>query len=223
MEFALKLRLKRTVLSVVIKKTVTAHCTRNTERLAVLAKTSQIEHIMISDEHNDDDFNLFRAAVGDVKRIVDDRAETGKPAPKPIPQQLHNDEKDVLDNLLSYTEPDDLNLADEINFHQPGIQHSVMRKLRRGQYTINSELDLHGMNAVQARQAMTGFLAAALQAHYQCVRIIHGKGLRSSNDGPVLKPMTVKWLSRREEVLAFCSARSTDGGTGALYVLLKKY
>lgn len=168
-----------------------------------------------------EDADLFREAIGDVKRIVDDRANSGKPAPRPVPKQLEKDERQVLDDLLS-GDYENLSLADGISFLRPGMQHNVMRKLRRGQYVINAELDLHGMTSAEARRALTIFLTEARQTGQQCLRIIHGKGLRSANSGPVLKPMVAKWLSQRDEVLAYCTARVTDGGSGAVYVLLKK-
>lgn len=171
----------------------------------------------------DEDLDLFRESVGEVKRIVDDRADTGKPPPSPVPQQLQQDEQRVRDEMLANQyDPDHLNLADEISFQRPGIQHNVIRKLRRGQYSVGSELDLHGMTSREARLALVEFLDAARKAHQHCVRIIHGKGLRSTNKGPVLKPKVAKWLTQFDDVLAYCTARPADGGTGAIYVLLKK-
>lgn len=172
---------------------------------------------------NEDDLDLFHESVGEVKRIVDDRADTGKPLPRPVPQQLRKDEQRVLDEMLAHEyDPDHLNLADGISFQRPGVQHNVIRKLRRGQYSIGSELDLHGMTSREARLALIEFLGAARRANQNCVRIIHGKGLRSSNKGPVLKPKVAKWLTQFDDVLAYCTARPADGGTGAIYVLLRK-
>jgi DNA-nicking Smr family endonuclease len=169
------------------------------------------------------DAELFRQAVGDVKRIEDDHTESGPLPPPPIPQQHRLDEQAVLQDLLSdHYDPDALDLGDEVTFIRAGLQRNVLRKLRRGQYSIGGELDLHGMTLPKARQALIVFLQEAGRTQKQCVRIIHGKGLRSSNQGPVLKPMVAKWLTQREEVLAFCTARPVDGGSGAVYVLLKK-
>lgn len=172
---------------------------------------------------SDEDLDLFRESIGEVRRIVDDRADTGKPLPRPVPQQLRRDEQLVLDELLADEyDPNHLNLADGISFQRPGVQHNVIRKLRRGQYSIGSELDLHGMTAREARLALIEFLGAARRANQTCVRIIHGKGLRSTNKGPVLKPKVARWLTQFDEVLAYCTARPTDGGSGAIYVLLRK-
>lgn len=172
---------------------------------------------------NDEDLDLFRESVGEVKRIVDDRADIGKPLPSPVPQQLHEDEQRVRDEMFAdQYDPDHLNLADGISFQRPGVQHNVIRKLRRGQYSIGSELDLHGMTSREARLALIEFLTVARKTHQHCVRIIHGKGLRSSNKGPVLKPKVAKWLTQFDDVLAYCTARPIDGGSGAIYVLLRK-
>ncbi len=112
--------------------------------------------------------------------------------------------------------------GDELIFLRPGIQHSVLRKLRRGQYSDGAKLDLHGMNIPQAHQALAGFLRHCRVRRINCVRIIHGKGFGSKQQKPVLKNRVNAWLRQRDEILAFCSARPEDGGTGALYVLLKR-
>ncbi|MGH8503098.1 MAG: Smr/MutS family protein, partial [Gammaproteobacteria bacterium] len=111
--------------------------------------------------------------------------------------------------------------GDALQYCRPGVRKTVMRKLKKGQYRVGAELDLHGLSARSAQAALTGFIQDARAADTRCVRIIHGKGRRSSNRGPVIKPLAGAWLRRREDVLAFCSARPVDGGTGALYVLLK--
>ena len=177
---------------------------------------------MVRDTLNDADRALFHSSVGNVKRIIDDRAETRKPAPPAVPQQLQLDEQQAVADLLSdHYDPAQLNLSEAVSFQRPGIQHSVMRKLRRSQYRICAELDLHGLIVVEARQALVTFLHQAKTQQHRCVRIIHGKGRRSSNKGPVLKPLVAHWLTQRDEVLAFCTAPPNGGGTGAVDVLLK--
>ena len=101
---------------------------------------------------------------------------------------------------------------------QPG---DLQPALQRGTYRVAAELDLHGLRWDEAKVVMVRFLAAARDADARCVRIIHGKGLRSKGDGPVIKQRIDGWLRQRSEVLAFCSARREDGGTGAVYVLLR--
>jgi DNA-nicking Smr family endonuclease len=110
--------------------------------------------------------------------------------------------------------------GEELVFHRPGVQGPILRKLRRGQYRVQAEIDLHGLTVVEAKQALRQFLAEALDRHIRCVRIIHGKGLRSGHRGPVLKGAVSSVLRRTGPVLAYVSARQVDGGTGAVYVLL---
>lgn len=125
--------------------------------------------------------------------------------------------------LLTDTPGDlDVDTGEHLTYHQPGIQPRVMRRLRRGHYRCQAELDLHGMVVNVARQSLLAFLEQARQRQYRCVRIIHGKGLRSGQRGPVLKVKLAGWLQQRQEVLAYTSARPNDGGTGAVYVLLKR-
>ena len=110
--------------------------------------------------------------------------------------------------------------GEELAFHRPEIPVSVMRRLRRGEYRVQREIDLHGLTVIEAKQALREFLAAALERRVRCVRIIHGKGLRSGHRGPVLKGAVSAVLRRTGAVLAYVSARPVDGGTGAVYVLL---
>jgi DNA-nicking Smr family endonuclease len=110
--------------------------------------------------------------------------------------------------------------GEELVFHRPGIQAGVLRKLRRGDYRVQGEIDLHGLSVAEAKQALREFLAQALLRQWRCVRIVHGKGLRSGHRGPVLKGMVSAMLRKVGPVLAYVSARQVDGGTGAVYVLL---
>ena len=166
---------------------------------------------------------LFRNTIGSVKRLHHDRVEHPGSSPPPVPRYTDADERQVLiDMVSSYFDPAELETGDEIAYCSDGLQHAVLRKLRRGQFKVGAVLDLHGMTVPMARQALTEFLHRARLNHITCVRIIHGKGNRSRHRGPVLKQKTSQWLQRRDEVLAFCSARPMDGGTGAIYVLLKR-
>ena len=111
--------------------------------------------------------------------------------------------------------------GDVLEFSRPGLQRSVMRRLRRGEYRVAADLDLHGLTLTEARKALGVFLKEARQERAGCVRIVHGKGLGSQGRTPVLKSLIHGWLPRQDAVLAFCSARPADGGTGAVYVLLR--
>jgi len=174
-------------------------------------------------QKSDDDFELFRQAVGPVDPVRHDRVEHATEKPPAEPLQLRMDEAKVLsDSLSDEYIIDELQPGDELSYAVPGLQPGQFRKLRRGEFRREAELDLHGMTAENARKALALLLQEALDEGWRCLRIIHGKGLRSSNEGPVLKTRLNTWLRQRSEVLAFCSAPPRDGGTGAVYVLLKK-
>jgi len=152
------------------------------------------------------------------------RASSHSPKPQATPQQKIKDEQRVLEESLKLEvslEVDDMQPGDILSYCGPGIQNSVFRKLKKGQYTIGAELDLHGHTRPEAQVALAKFIQHAREENIRCVRIIHGKGIGSNNQGPKLKPMVNKWLQQRKEILAFSSARPSDGGTGAVYVLLK--
>ena len=108
-----------------------------------------------------------------------------------------------------------------VSFRRPGVRTQVLRRLRRGLYPIEDELDLHGLTQTAARDSLAEFLAQNRNAGRRCVRIIHGKGYRSGARGPILKIAVDSWLRHHGDVMAFASARPIDGGTGAMYVLLR--
>jgi DNA-nicking Smr family endonuclease len=172
---------------------------------------------------SDEDKALFREAVGKVTRVRHDRVQPSLKRVPPVPKQRRHDERQVMEDMLSdVIDPADVESGDELLFARPGIQHGVLRKLRRGQFSVDAELDMHGMTTVVARHALTEFLRTAQFSRSRCVRIIHGKGRGSAQGRAVLKNKVNYWLQQRDDVLAFCSARPVDGGTGAVYVLLKK-
>lgn len=167
------------------------------------------------------DSRLFRQSVGAVKRIDHDRALIQHPRPAPVPTQRKRQERAVIKQLMSGDlDLSELETGEELLFAQPGVSPTTIKRLRQGHYSIRAELDLHGMTVPMARQALGRFLAQCLAHGEHCVRIVHGKGHGSFNRRPVLKGKLDRWLRQRIEVLAFCSARPVDGGTGAIYVLL---
>lgn len=172
---------------------------------------------------SDDDRALFREAIGEVRRVRSDQVAPEPSRPAPVPRQRQADEQSALQETLS-SDPELLGVetGEELLYQRPGLQKGVMRKLRRGQFRIDADLDLHGTRADPARRLLSAFLAECRSMRLQCVRIVHGKGLRSEAGTPVLKPLINEWLRQRDEVLAFCSARPADGGTGAVYVLLRR-
>lgn len=171
-----------------------------------------------------EDQSLFRASVDNVTPLPPQGIISHTPPPPPPrPRAREDEEYPIIDDLLSDSlTATELESGEELFFSRSGLQHNVLRKLRRGQFHIDAELDLHGLWAEEARQALSHFLHHCRLGHKQCVRIIHGKGFRSQQNQPVLKAKVNHWLRQRDEVLAFCSARPADGGTGAIYLLLKR-
>lgn len=170
---------------------------------------------------DEDDATLFRASISGVKPLAASHHAHERPKPSARPLQKEADERAVLAELLNDPEPDMLESGDTLIYQGPGLQDGVFRKLRRGQFRMQSELDLHGFNRDGAKLAVTRFLAHCQDQNYRSVRIIHGKGNGSPNSGPVIKRYLDSWLRKRQDVVAFCSARPVDGGTGAVYVLLR--
>jgi DNA-nicking Smr family endonuclease len=167
----------------------------------------------------EDEAALFRAAMRGVQPLKR-RAGTHlqRPAPSPHPRQREADERAVLKEMMEAPLGD---AGEALEYRTPGLQDTAFRRLRRGQYHSGAELDLHGLRSAEAATAVSRFLAQARDRGERCVRIVHGKGLRSKGDGPVLKQRLDGWLRRRDDVLAFCSALPAHGGTGAVYVLLR--
>lgn len=166
---------------------------------------------------------LFRDAVRGVKPLAGGAHAPRRPKPRAAARFTRADRAAVLKESLA-VEPADPALAggDELVYQRPGVQPAVMRRLRRGQYRVEREIDLHGLTVAEAKQALRLFLIEALERGVRCVRIVHGKGLRSGHRGPVLKTAVSAVLRRTGAVLAYVSARPADGGTGAVYVLLDR-
>jgi DNA-nicking Smr family endonuclease len=167
---------------------------------------------------------LFRALIGHVTPLPEHgRVEHALPRPRPIPAQRLQDNHAVLLDSLSDHIPWDAGLetGEELAFLRSGLSDQTLRKLRRGHWVIQDELDLHGLTTLEARALLVAFLNHCTRRGLRCVRIIHGKGLRSKNREPVLKRKVASWLMQRDEILAFCQARRTEGGGGAVVVLLK--
>lgn len=172
---------------------------------------------------DENDRDLFRTAIGEVKRLQHDRRERSQPPRPAVARQRERDALDVMLRLREDPHSDtDVQPGDPVFYAQHSVPRAVARRLKRGQYRIDAELDLHGLRLEEARQATLQFIQDCRRHDLGCVRIIHGKGWRSGNDGPVLKPNVNHWLRHIADVLAFCSATPADGGTGAVYVLLKR-
>jgi DNA-nicking Smr family endonuclease len=170
---------------------------------------------------NTEDEDLFRRAMRDVMPLKPNNRVRHRPAPrKPPVQQPENID---LAAQQHFTESlTDEECPDHLQYERPGgAQKSVLKKLRSGKLAVDMTLDLHGLTVEQARMQLIDFLEECRQSGYRHVIIVHGKGFRSQHR-PVIKPMVNRWLKQAEEVLAFCSAQPKDGGTGAVYVLLRK-
>ncbi len=170
--------------------------------------------------------NLFTRAIGDVKLLPPHhgnrvRLQTDQPPPIPVQQQL--DEQRVL--LESISDDFDfstlLDTDDALSFRRPGVGTDVTRKLRKGDWSIQRQIDLHGFRTDEAREALSAFIRDAVKHGIRCVRVVHGKGLGSPGKTPVLKGRVQGWLIQKDQVLAFVQAKPAEGGAGALVVLLK--
>ena len=169
----------------------------------------------------EEDSKLFRQAVEGVKPLPHSRrVQPAVKLPPPLPLQTLRDEQAALSESLSDWAPPHES-GDEASFLRQGMSRQILKKLRRGHWVVQDELDLHGHNSDQARTSLVAFLKGSASRGLRCVRIIHGKGLGSKNQEPVLKYKVRAWLTQREEILAYCEARPVDGGSGAMTVLLK--
>lgn len=165
---------------------------------------------------------LFLDAVADAVPLEINRIHHEPPRPPAIPRQRWHDERRALGESLSDNDPLALALegGDEAVYLKPGMAPKVLKDLRRGRWVVQAHLDLHGMMRDEARHHVALFLAECRARNQRCVRIVHGKGHGSPGRVPVLKRLVLGWLAQRQEVLAFCQARTIEGGAGAVIVLL---
>ncbi len=170
----------------------------------------------------------FAQAFADVKRLpASKRASNPPPRPAPIAKQRLADEADALTASKYGAEPAltawEIGQEQEAEqtFLRRGLSSDILKKLRRGHWTVQGEIDLHGHTIDEAHDALSDFIVDARQRGYRCVRAIHGKGLTSPNREPVLKGRVRKWLAHWDEVLAYCEAAPNAGGGGAVMILLR--
>ena len=168
--------------------------------------------------------NLFQAAVGKVQLLAPTGLADIKPAPPaPTPLQRERDAAAALQESLS-DEVDVTTLLDtdeHLSFRRPGVGMDVVHKLRKGKWSIQRQIDLHGLRSYEARDALGSFVREAHKHGIRCVRVVHGKGLGSPGKAPVLKDKVHRWLVQKAEVVAFVQAQPAQGGAGALLVLLQ--
>jgi len=175
----------------------------------------------------DDDFSLFQSEVRGIKPIRHDRADTGKPrADRQRVQALRQaatvrQDVKVVDGLSDQFVID-VGPEDELNWARDGVQEGQMRKLKLGQIAFEGSLDLHGMPVEKAREILWEFLAEATRLEIRCVRVTHGKAARLDGKRPMIKSHVNTWLRQHPQVLGFTSCQARHGGTGALYVMLRR-
>nr|WP_207190109.1 Smr/MutS family protein [Ramlibacter ginsenosidimutans] len=168
--------------------------------------------------------NLFQRAAGKVAPLREHGRVHHPPEPvAPVAAQRQLDDQRVLKEAISdeFDASTLLEVDEALSFRRPGVGIDVARKLRRGYWSIQAEIDLHGLRTDDAREALASFVREAVRQGLRCVRVVHGKGLGSPGKTPVLKGKVHGWLVQKDEVLAFVQARGDEGGAGAVVVLLK--
>jgi DNA-nicking Smr family endonuclease len=174
----------------------------------------------------EDDMSLFLSAMDGVEQITE-RGEAPVPNPR-LPEIIDENAEALAELAEMVAGQGDFTVADTDEYIEgaaPGIDARLLRSLRRGDFTLQGRLDLHGMTQVQAKEAVDRFLTDSRRTNKRCVLIVHGRGLNSPDQVPVLKERMREWLNQKrlgKTVLAFATARPQDGGTGAVYVLLRR-
>ena len=195
------------------------------KKLADITKVQELaEQARIAEaKRTEAERNLFTRAVGKVAPIANQErvwSPPQRPSTRPLQQDL--DDEAVMHESMSdeFDISTLLDVDDQLSFRRPGISTDVTRKLRKGEWSIQGQIDLHGLRSDEARNAMGQFIRDAKRMGWRCVRVVHGKGLGSPGKEPVLKSKVQRWLVQKNEVLAFVQAKPSDGGGGALLVLL---
>jgi DNA-nicking Smr family endonuclease len=168
-----------------------------------------------------EDSDLFRQTIGKVRPVNYDKILlNSEHKPKPYPKKTNIELACPL-TLSTASDLDNVGLEDSLSYTAPNLQTVVLKKLRKGYFGLDAEIDLHGLTSNTAKQQLLQFLHDCTYNGCRCVHIIHGKGYRSADQHPVLKNNLNLWLRQHQDVLAFCSASPKDGGTGAVFVLLR--
>lgn len=174
----------------------------------------------MSSKKKNEDNDIFRQAMADVTPMPSSGRIEPEPAlTPPRAFQQAKDDREALSELMDDRYLEDIETGEELLWLKPGYSQRMLRRLRRGYYSIGDTIDLHGMDVETAKQVLLDFIEHALRRNRSCVRIIHGKGLRSRNL-PRLKVLTNSVLYKHPRVVAYASCRPVDGGTGATDALL---
>ncbi len=190
-------------------------------------RPTSVRRALAAGKHSGQDIDLAQV-FADVRKLAPaNRAPITRAKPTPVPQHTLADERDVL-QASKYGDDPAPNSWDtgqefehEQTFVRKGLSPDIAGKLRRNHWSVQAELDLHGLTVDEAHDALSDFVVAARTRRYRCVRVIHGKGLTSPGKEPVLKGKVRRWLAHWDEVLAYTEAPRHAGGGGALLVLLK--
>lgn len=174
-------------------------------------------------KQSDEDFSSFQDAVKGVKPIKNDRIDLYAQRKNTRP---YKDKSRYDDNVAHVPVSDEwqvLEVSGEefLFFARTGLQYKTQKQLRQGKIIIDDHLDLHGLTIAEARETLLEFIAFAQKQQIRCIRLVHGKGYRATAEKPVLKNKVNSWLRQHPDVLAFSSAQPRDGGTGAVYIILK--
>jgi DNA-nicking Smr family endonuclease len=171
-----------------------------------------------------DDIDLFRRSIGPIRRLRSDKVYPAVKRPAPRPRAAATGEQArPLPAFAEEFHGSEIGAGESLYFARTGPQQRLLQRLRRGQLPCEAELDLHGMTTAEAHRQLASFLSYCGEQGLRTVRIIHGKGYRSRDQAPVLKNRINHWLREQEDVLAFCSSRPDQGGTGAVNVLLRSH
>ena len=177
--------------------------------------------MMSDDSIKNDDESLFMAEMADVTPLKPhNKIRHKKKLPSPVKFSAAENQGDSIDDVFSTAEIIE-KCPDILSYSRGGLQHKTLKQLRQGRNPVEAVLDLHGLTVEQARKELLHFLTVCEADGARHVIIVHGKGFRSK-DKPVIKPMVNRWLRATDKVLAFHTAQAKDGGSGAVYVLLKK-
>ena len=195
------------------------------KKLADIAKAQKLadQARIAAEKRTEAERNLFTRAVGKGAPIANQErvwSPPQRPSTRPLQQDL--DDEAVMHESMSdeFDISTLLDADDQLSFRRPGIGTDITRKLRKGEWSIQGQIDLHGLRSDEARNAMGQFIRDAKRMGWRCVRVVHGKGLGSPGKEPVLKSKVQRWLVQKNEVLAFVQAKPSDGGGGALLVLM---
>ena len=171
----------------------------------------------------DDDVGLFRRLMSGARPLRQDAVPPSPSRPAPRARSRRRDEREVLrESLEADVESMQSASGENLSYRSSSVGRRSFRKLTRGGFSVQSQIDLHGLTAAEAKTALAEFIDGSVSRGHLCVRVIHGKGLGSGERGPILKRKVDTWLRQWKTDLAFTSARQVDGGTGAVYVLLRK-